>query len=145
MHHPFMNAIAYGLAERRIATLRYQFPYMENGRKVPDRPAVTEKTVRAAVATAAQLAPGLPLFAGGKSFGGRMTSQAQAEMPFPVCRGFSSSASRCIPRNIASAKRAAHLSQVMCRCCSFKAHATRWPRSGNYCAARSGLWAGSRR
>src|SRR5580698_258856 len=79
MNHPFMAAVAEGLATREIATLRYQFPYMERGSKRPDAPALAHATVRAAVAAAAQLKPKLPLVAGGKSFGGRMTSQTQAE------------------------------------------------------------------
>jgi predicted alpha/beta-hydrolase family hydrolase len=87
MTHPFMTATADGLAERGIATLRYQFPYMERGSKRPDQPKVAQATVRAAVAEASRLAPGLALFAGGKSFGGRMTSQAQAEAPLPGVRG----------------------------------------------------------
>src|SRR5215475_6787936 len=78
MTHRSMAAVADGLAERGVATLRYQFPYMEKGSKRPDRPPVAHATVRAAVAEARQLAPKLPLFAGGRSFGGRMTSQAQA-------------------------------------------------------------------
>ncbi len=81
MNHPFMAAVAAELAERRIATLRYQFPYMEQGGKRPDPPKLAHVTVRAAVAEAARLVPKLPLFAGGKSFGGRMTSQAQAIEP----------------------------------------------------------------
>jgi predicted alpha/beta-hydrolase family hydrolase len=87
MAHPFMAAVAEGLAERGIATLRYQFPYMERGSKRPDSPKVAQAAVRAAVAEAARLAPGLPLIAGGKSFGGRMTSQAQAASPLPGVRG----------------------------------------------------------
>ncbi len=78
MAHPFLAAIAEGLAERGIATLRYQFPYMERGSKRPDSPKVAHAAVRAAVAEATRRLPGLPLFAGGKSFGARMTSQAQA-------------------------------------------------------------------
>src|SRR5258708_38944758 len=81
MGHPFMAAIASGLAERGIATLRYQFPYMEQGSKRPDAPKLAHATVRAAVLQASQLVPELPLLAGGKSFGGRMTSQAQAASP----------------------------------------------------------------
>lgn len=87
MTHPFMAAVADGLFERGIATLRYQFPFMEQGSKRPDRPALAQATVRAAVARAAREATGLPLYAGGKSFGGRMTSQAQAEMPLDPVRG----------------------------------------------------------
>jgi predicted alpha/beta-hydrolase family hydrolase len=87
MTHPFMAAIADGLSERGIATLRYQFPYMEQGRKRPDTPDVAQATVRAAVAEASRLLPGFALVAGGKSFGGRMTSQAQATSPLPDVRG----------------------------------------------------------
>src|SRR5262245_58887080 len=83
MQHPFMQAIADGLVQRGIATLRYQFPYMEKGSKRPDAPQVAHAAVRAAVMEAARLAEGLPLFAGGKSFGARMTSQAQAAEPLP--------------------------------------------------------------
>src|SRR5437899_7727770 len=81
MRHPFLEAVAQRLAERDIATLRYQFPYMERRARRPDPPAVAAATVRAAVAETARRAPGLPLVAGGKSFGGRMTSTAQAEGP----------------------------------------------------------------
>jgi hypothetical protein len=87
MAHPFMAAIADGLAERGIATLRYQFLYMEHGRKRPDTPKLAQATVRAAVAEASRLLPELTLVAGGKSFGGRMTSQAQAASPLPGVRG----------------------------------------------------------
>jgi len=87
MAHPFMVAVAEGLAGRDIATLRYQFPYMERGGRRPDPPAVARATVRGAVAEAARLVPGLPLVAGGKSFGGRMSSQAQAESPLPGVQG----------------------------------------------------------
>ena len=78
MAHPFLATMAALLGERGIATLRYQFPYMEKGSRRPDPPKIAEAAVRAAVAEAARLAPGLPPFAGGKSFGGRMTSQAEA-------------------------------------------------------------------
>ena len=87
MTHPFMAAIAEGLAKRGVATLRYQFPYMEQGSRRPDVPKVAHGAVRAAVAEADRLLPDLPLFAGGKSFGGRMTSQAQAATPLPAVRG----------------------------------------------------------
>jgi uncharacterized protein len=86
MMHPFMTAIADGLGERGIATLRYQFPYMEQGGKRPDAPKLAQATVRAAVAEASKLVPRLPLIAGGKSYGGRMTSQAQAASPLPGMR-----------------------------------------------------------
>src|SRR5215475_691929 len=81
MTHAFMAAVATGLAGRGIATLRYQFPYMEKGSKRPDPPPIAHAAVRAAVASAAEHCQGLPLIAGGKSFGDRMTSQAQAKAP----------------------------------------------------------------
>lgn len=87
MGHPFLSAVAAGLAERGIATLRYQFLYMERGSKRPDPPRIAQAAVRAAVLAARRLVPKVPLFAGGKSFGGRMTSQAQAESPLPDVRG----------------------------------------------------------
>ena len=87
MMHPFMAEVANGLAERRIATLRYQFPYMEQGSKRPDASKLAQATVRAAVIEASRLLPSLAMIAGGKSFGGRMTSQAQAETPLPGVRG----------------------------------------------------------
>jgi uncharacterized protein len=87
MLHPFMASVASDIAQRGIATLRYQFPYMERGSKRPDTPKLAQATVRAAVAESARLMPKLPLFAGGKSFGGRMTSQAQAASPMPGVRG----------------------------------------------------------
>lgn len=87
MQHSFLAALAAGLAQRRIATLRFQFPYQEQGSRRPDPPAVAQAAVRAAVAEAARQLPGVPLFAGGKSYGGRMTSQAQAAGPLPAVRG----------------------------------------------------------
>ena len=98
MRHPFMATMASALAERGIATFRYQFPYMEAGSRRPDSPAVAHATVRAAVAEAARRMPGLPLVAGGKSFGGRMTSQAQAIEPLPDVAASPSSASRSTRR-----------------------------------------------
>lgn len=87
MTHPFLTTVARGLGERGIATFRYQFPYMEAHKKRVDSPAVAEATVRAAVIDAARRLPDVPLVAGGKSFGGRMTSQAQAKAPLPGVRG----------------------------------------------------------
>jgi predicted alpha/beta-hydrolase family hydrolase len=87
MNHPSIAAICNGLAERGIATLRFQFPYMERGSRRPDPPPLCHQTVRCAVAAAHDFLPELPLFAGGKSFGGRMTSQAQALAPLPRVRG----------------------------------------------------------
>lgn len=87
MDHPFLRDLADELAQVGIATLRYQFPYMESGRRMPDRAPRLIATVRAAVAEAARLAPELPLLAGGKSMGGRMTSQAAVEAPLPGVRG----------------------------------------------------------
>ncbi|MEJ0038922.1 MAG: alpha/beta family hydrolase [Gammaproteobacteria bacterium] len=110
--HSFMEDVAAGLAEREIATLRYQFPYMERGSGRPDAPPVCHATVRAAVEEAARLLPGVPVFAGGKSFGGRMTSQAQALSPLPGVRGI---VFLGFPLHLAkkpSDTRAAHLSDV---------------------------------
>ena len=87
MTHPFMAAVAAEFVTHGIATLRYQFPYMENGSKRPDPPKVAHAAVRAAIAEAARLLPDVPLIAGGKSFGGRMTSQAQAATPLAGVRG----------------------------------------------------------
>lgn len=87
MNHPFMEQAARVFGEHGIATYRYEFPYMRAGRSRPDSPAVAEAAVREAVIAAARATPGLPLLAGGKSFGGRMTSQAQAKEPLPGVRG----------------------------------------------------------
>ena len=87
MRHPFIEAVSLGLARIGIATLRYQFPYMEKGKSRTDSPALATATVRAACALARAEAPGLPLVAGGKSFGGRMTSTAQADEPLAGVRG----------------------------------------------------------
>ncbi|MTV18211.1 MULTISPECIES: alpha/beta family hydrolase [Bradyrhizobium] len=112
MTHPSMAAIAEGLAERGIATLRYQFPYMEKGSKRPDMPAVAQATVRAAVAEAARRCGELPLFAGGKSFGGRMTSQAQAKAPLAGVRGLVFLGFPLHPAGKPSSERAKHLAEV---------------------------------
>jgi len=87
MTHQSMETVAAGLCDRGVATLRYQFPYMENGSRRPDPPVIAHAAVRAAVAEAARCCPGLALIAGGRSFGGRMTSQAQAAAPLPGVRG----------------------------------------------------------
>jgi predicted alpha/beta-hydrolase family hydrolase len=112
MAHPFMQAIAAGFAERGIATLRYQFPYMEAGRKRTDPPAIAHAAVRAAVAEAQRRFPKIPLFAGGKSFGGRMTSQAQAARPLPGVRGLVFLGFPLHPANKPSSERAKHLADV---------------------------------
>jgi predicted alpha/beta-hydrolase family hydrolase len=112
MTHRFMEEVASGLADREIATLRYQFPYMENGSKRPDTPAVAQATVRAAVAEATRRCPDLPLLAGGKSFGGRMTSQAQAAQPLPGVRGLVFLGFPLHPAGKPSSQRAAHLGEI---------------------------------
>jgi uncharacterized protein len=109
MTHPFMAAVAAELGERGIATLRYQFPSMEQGKKRPDPPALAQATVRAAVAEAAGLLPGLALIAGGKSFGGRMTSQAQAAAPLAGVRGLAFLGFPLHPAGRPSRERAQHL------------------------------------
>ncbi|MFO1184998.1 MAG: alpha/beta family hydrolase [Bauldia sp.] len=112
MNHPFLVAVAGGLAARGIATLRYNFPYMERGRKRPDSPPLAHATVRAAVARAAEAMPDVPLFAGGKSFGGRMTSQAQAAEPLPKVRGLVFWGFPLHPPGKPSVERAAHLAAI---------------------------------
>jgi len=112
MAHPFMARTAQGLASRGIACLRYQFPYMEAGGKRVDPPALAHATVRAAVSQAARLLPGLPLVAGGKSFGGRMTSQAQAAAPLPRVRGLVFIGFPLHPEGKPSLARAEHLAEV---------------------------------
>ena len=117
MKHAFLEATARGLGERGIATLRYQFPYMEQRRTEstggrPDPPAVAAATVRAATVRAAELAPGVPLIAGGKSFGGRMTSTAQAGAPLAEVRGLAFLGFPLHPPGKPSNVRAAHLDAV---------------------------------
>jgi predicted alpha/beta-hydrolase family hydrolase len=112
MTHPFMAAVADGLGERGIASLRYQFVYMERGSKRPDPPKLAHAAVRAAVAAAQNAVPKLPLIAGGKSFGGRMTSQAQAETPLPGVRGLAFLGFPLHPAGRPSAERAEHLFDV---------------------------------
>lgn len=112
MTHGFMSAFARELAIRNIACLRYQFPYMEARSKRPDRPVLAHATVRAAVAKAAALLPDLPLIAGGKSFGGRMTSQAQAEQHLPHVRGLAFLGFPLHPAGKPSRERAEHLAKI---------------------------------
>jgi predicted alpha/beta-hydrolase family hydrolase len=112
MAHKSMAAVADGLADLGVATLRYQFPYMEKGQKRVDPPPVAHAAVRAAVAAARERAGSLPLFAGGKSFGGRMTSQAQAAAPLAGVRGLVFLAFPLHPAGKPSVERAAHLAKV---------------------------------
>jgi predicted alpha/beta-hydrolase family hydrolase len=112
MRHSFMGMVATGFSKRRIATLRYQFPYMEKGSRRPDGPALAHATVRAAVAEARVRCPDLKLVAGGKSFGGRMTSQAQALEPLDGVRGLVFLGFPLHPAGKPSAERAKHLSDV---------------------------------
>jgi predicted alpha/beta-hydrolase family hydrolase len=114
MTHRFMQDVARGLAQRGIATLRYQFPYMEQGSKRPDTPRVAHAAVRAAVAEAARRCPGMPLVAGGKSFGGRMTSQAQADAPLPGVRGLVFFGFPLHPAGKPADERGEHLARVAC-------------------------------
>jgi predicted alpha/beta-hydrolase family hydrolase len=112
MHHAFMEAACSGLGRRGIATFRYHFPYMEAGRKAPNPGPVLQKTVRSAVAEAARLAPGLPLVAGGKSMGGRMTSLAAAKEALPGVRGLAFFGFPLHAAGRPSADRGAHLADV---------------------------------
>jgi uncharacterized protein len=112
MTHRFLTAVAAGLSARGIATLRYQFPYMERGGKRPDPPHLAHAAVRAAVNTALRTLPGVALIAGGKSFGGRMTSQAQAKAPLPGVRGLAFFGFPLHPAGKPSRDRADHLFDV---------------------------------
>jgi predicted alpha/beta-hydrolase family hydrolase len=112
MAHPFMTAVATGLFERRVATLRYQFPYMERGSKRPDPPAKAQAAVRAAVAEAGRRCASLPLVAGGKSFGGRMTSQAQSVAPLVGVKGLAFLGYPLHPAGKPSEQRAEHLGAI---------------------------------
>lgn len=112
MEHPFMAGVADGLAQRQVATLRYQFPFAENGSRRTDPPPVCHATVRAAAAAAALRFPSLPLVAGGKSFGGRMTSQAQARAALAHVAGLAFLGFPLHPPQKPSTDRARHLSEI---------------------------------
>jgi predicted alpha/beta-hydrolase family hydrolase len=112
MIHPFLNAVAMGLAKRNIASLRFQFPYMQKGLKRPDPPPVAHAAVRAAVAEASRHLPNIPLIAGGRSFGGRMSSQAQAKVPLENVRGLAFLGFPLHPTGQPSQERARHLDNV---------------------------------
>ena len=112
MTHPFMEAMAERLARRHVATLRYQFPYMERGESRTDPPSVATATVRAAVAEAGRQLPNVALFAGGKSFGARMTSTAAALSPLPGIHGLIFLGFPLHPAGRPSVERAAHLERV---------------------------------
>jgi uncharacterized protein len=111
MRHAFMEAFASGIAARGIATLRFQFPYMEQGSRRPDPPSLCHATVRAAAVEAARRTAA-PLFAGGRSFGGRMTSQAQAEQPLPGVKGLAFLGFPLHPAKRPSIARAEHLFNI---------------------------------
>ncbi len=112
MHHPFLSDVCMQLAERDIATLRYQFPYMERKSRRPDPPALCHATVRAAIGWVRDAEPSLPIIAGGKSFGGRMTSQAQALAPIAGVRGLAFLGFPLHPANKPATSRADHLSKI---------------------------------
>lgn len=112
MEHPFMEELSAALATQGIATLRFQFPFMEQRSKRPDTPAVAQAAIRAAVAQAQARMPGVPLLAGGKSFGGRMTSQAQSASPLPGVRGLVFFGFPLHPAGKPSSSRADHLARV---------------------------------
>jgi len=112
MTHPFLEKLAEELAEASVATLRYQFPYMEERRRVPDSPMVATETVAAAARAAAKAAPGLGLLAGGKSFGGRMSSQAASQGRLEGVRGLVFFGFPLHPPNQPGTKRAEHLAKV---------------------------------
>ncbi len=112
MRHPFMGAIAHGLADRAIATLRYQFPYSEAGARRPDPEPLLLATVRAAVAAGREVAGGAPLLAGGKSMGGRMTSRAAAAASLEGVRGLVFLGFPLHPAGQPGVSRAEHLARV---------------------------------
>lgn len=107
-----MTSLTLALQNRGIATLRFQFPFMELGSKRPDSPEIAQQAIRSAVAQAAGLLPAVPLFAGGKSFGGRMTSHAHSEIPLPHIRGLVFVGYPLHPAGKPDTRRAVHLEQV---------------------------------
>src|SRR5262245_53886852 len=124
MYHRFMADVARELTSRGLATLRYQFPYMERGSRRPDPAHLAQATVRAAVAAALDLLPGLPLIAGGKSFGGRMTSQAQAKSPLSSVCGLAFLGFPLHPAGSPSQTRADHLFEVKIQMFYLYGHST---------------------
>lgn len=125
MTHKAMESNAQGLAQRGIATLRYQFLYMEKGQKRPDPPPIAHAGVRAAAAEAVKIAPDLPLFAGGRSFGGRMTSQTQRKRRFQAQGASPFWASRCTPPASPAWIARITFSPSRSRCCSCQEAAMR--------------------
>lgn len=125
MRYAFMAAVATGLAERGLTTLRFDFDYMHRGRKIPDRLPIARRAVRAAVAVAGDLLPDLPLLAGGKSFGGRMTSEAQAEAPMSGVRGLVFLGFPLHPAGKPAVSRAHIWPRSRYPCCSSRVAATR--------------------
>ncbi|HWE25053.1 MAG TPA: alpha/beta family hydrolase [Myxococcales bacterium] len=112
MRHVFLHRIAEALADSGVATFRFQFPYTQAKRRRPDEPTVLRGAVRAAVSAAHRAAPDLPLIAGGKSMGGRMTTQAQAEAPLAGARGIALLGFPLHPARRPSTSRAEHLPRV---------------------------------
>jgi predicted alpha/beta-hydrolase family hydrolase len=143
MEHPFMAAVAAGLARREIASLRYQFPYREAGRRRPDPPGLAHAAARAAVAAAARLVPKLPLIAGGKSYGGRMTSQAQAEGPLPGVIGLAFLGFPLHPAGKPSQDRGKHLFDVQVPTVlqGLASHRSQLHRTANLCRCHRGFLA----
>ncbi|HVR50747.1 MAG TPA: alpha/beta family hydrolase [Pseudorhodoferax sp.] len=139
MEHAFMKDVAQGLARRRIACLRYQFPYMQAGKRRVDSPATAHATVRAAVALAHERWPATPLFAGGKSFGGRMSSQAQAQSPLPGVRGLVFLGFPLHPAGKPSVARAEHLAAIQIPMLFIRGSRDALAEAGPYASMQAGL------
>ena len=144
MSHPFMEKLAGELAGVGVATLRYQFPYMEARRRAPDAPALLTATVVSAVRAAANAAPGLPLLAGGKSMGGRMTSQAAAQRPLDGVQGLVFFGFPLHPPNRRERNERTTSRGLQCRCCSYRERGIRSPIS-SCCGPCVRSWARGRR